>query len=93
MKYKILKNCSYSPNGNDIKELKAGDVVELPALIGVPFAKKGLCEEHIPLELVDGGTFNGKKLHRLQPIEAPKKEEAKKDKNPTKKDAKKETKK
>lgn len=45
MKYKILKDCKYSPNGYDEKSLTAGQVVDLPDAFGVPFTKQGLCEE------------------------------------------------
>jgi len=45
MTYKILKDCSYSPNGYTVTKLKAGDVVELPDSVGVPFSKKDICEE------------------------------------------------
>lgn len=43
-KYKILKDCKYSPNGISVKELKPGEEVELPDSIGVPFSSRGLCE-------------------------------------------------
>lgn len=71
MKYKILKDCKYSPNGYDVKELKAGDVADLPDSVGVPFAAKGICEECKPEKKVIEAPVEPKKTEELKEEEAP----------------------
>lgn len=74
MKYKILKDCKYSPNGYDVKELKAGDVVDLPDSVGAPFAAKGICEECKPEKKV----VEAPKAKEPEEVEEPKEEKTEK---------------
>ena len=67
-KYKILKDCKYSPDGVTSKSLKPGDEADLPDSIGVPFEKKGFCKECKPENKVE---------KTIEKVEAPKEEPAK----------------